>query len=112
MDRSGGGDESVAEWSLGVRGRQMRVARGRELSIETEAHKLGKALDSNPPQNPKTTKLPNENVNKILNLFGPERVEHLKSKMPELKNKSWNFDPRIGCLLGRGRARFFVWVLT
>nr|POF07373.1 isoform 2 of dna ligase 1 [Quercus suber] len=41
MDRSGGGDESVAEWSLGVRGRQMRVARGRELSTETEAHKLG-----------------------------------------------------------------------
>lgn len=46
MDRSSGGDESVAEWSLGVGGRQMRVARGRELSTETEteteAHKLGK----------------------------------------------------------------------
>ncbi|KAK7860412.1 hypothetical protein CFP56_039780 [Quercus suber] len=80
--------------------------------LNPSSPKKRKTLDSNPPQNPKTTKLPNENVNKILNLFGPERVEHLKSKMPELKNKSWNFDPRIGCLLGRGRARFFVWVLT
>ncbi|KAL0001720.1 hypothetical protein SO802_015501 [Lithocarpus litseifolius] len=79
MDRNGGGDEPMAEWSLGVGGRQMRVARGRDLSTEIEAHRL-------------------------------ERVEHLKSKMPELKNKCWDFDPRLVTCWDEGEPVSFMFL--
>ncbi|XP_030958620.1 DNA ligase 1 isoform X2 [Quercus lobata] len=104
-----------------------------------------KTLDSNPPQNPKTAKIPNssppgnavsdakpeessgtkqvkENGNcaqdpklsgsekktKVISV--EERVAQLKSKMPELKKKAGDFDPRSVASWGKGERVPFMFL--
>ncbi|XP_050282149.1 DNA ligase 1 [Quercus robur] len=101
-----------------------------------------KTLDSNPPQNPKTAKIPNssppgnavsdakpeeskqvkENGNcaqdpklsgsekkpKVISV--EERVAQLKSKMPELKKKAGDFDPRSVASWGEGERVPFMFL--
>ena len=102
-----------------------------------------KALDSNPPQNPKTAKIPNssppgnavsdakpeessgtkqvkengvqdpklagsEKKTKVISV--EEKVAQLKSKMPELKKKAGDFDPRSVASWGEGERVPFMFL--
>ncbi|KAK4607565.1 hypothetical protein RGQ29_001420 [Quercus rubra] len=102
-----------------------------------------KTLDSNPPQNPKTAKIPNssppgnavsdakpeessgtkqvkengvqdpklagsEKKTKVISV--EEKVAQLKSKMPELKKKAGDFDPRSVASWGEGERVPFMFL--